>query len=89
MLAYGTGITRELLKQCEHSKIPLLAIMAQVNEGDNLADGKQMAIVLSKLLKSMGDDDAPKLLLDPPKIFRIPFAYEHVYGPEPDRRIYT
>eukprot|EP00466_Bigelowiella_natans_P008342 jgi/Bigna1/89835/estExt_fgenesh1_pg.C_560089 len=89
MLAYGTGITKELIKQCGRSKIPFLAILAQVNEGDNLADGKQMAIVLSKLLKSMGDENAPKLLLDPPKIFRIPFAYEHVYGPEPDRRIYT
>ena len=55
-----------------------------MNEGDNLHDGVRMASVLSESFRLlMGGSGLVKEKL------RIPFAYDHVYGPEPDAAIYT
>jgi len=87
LLRYGTGTTRDLIQSCHDLSIPMLALLAQVNEGDNTIDGQHMALILSNVIQLIGEKKDP--LLTKPIKFRMPFAYKHVYGPEPDRNIYT
>mmetsp|Transcript_20521 Transcript_20521/g.41349 ORF Transcript_20521/g.41349 Transcript_20521/m.41349 type:complete len:359 (-) Transcript_20521:7-1083(-) len=88
LLRFNTGMTKEFIAECMRAKIRTVALLAQVNEGDNMEDGQHMAQALTVLVaKLQGQDSIP--LLPANKPMKIPFAYNHVYGPEPDRRIYT
>mmetsp|Transcript_25551 Transcript_25551/g.61549 ORF Transcript_25551/g.61549 Transcript_25551/m.61549 type:complete len:276 (-) Transcript_25551:91-918(-) len=87
MLQYNTEITTELLNQAGEARTKILAVLAQVNEGDNLCDGKEMAVVLNSVLSTVSGSES--FFSKTEGKFRVPFAYGHVYGPEPDRRIFT
>ncbi|GAB5364104.1 hypothetical protein AAMO2058_000940500 [Amorphochlora amoebiformis] len=88
LLRNGSELTRALLENAKEAKIEALAVLAQVTEGDNLVDGQELALLLSNLLKALGEKGV-KAVIGVGKKFKIPFAYEHVYGPPPDRQIYT
>mmetsp|Transcript_17892 Transcript_17892/g.26791 ORF Transcript_17892/g.26791 Transcript_17892/m.26791 type:complete len:274 (+) Transcript_17892:6-827(+) len=86
LLKYNTEITRNLIMTCQKLKIPMLSVLAQVNEGDNLSDGIYLCMSLVAMLQMIED---PPVKINMSQFPFVPLAYRHAYGPEPDQTLYA
>lgn len=87
LLRQHTGATRFFLEAgAGATGLPTVALVAQVNEGDNMADGVAMAGLMNAVVSRVSDQPP---LLDPKKKVTAPFAFQYAYGPKPDRRLYV